>query len=257
MGGVAALAREAGHEVTGSDRQVYPPMSTQLESLGVTILDEDDPAQLESRPDEVIVGNVMSRGRGVVEALLNSNLPYTSGPEWLARNILRGRWVLAVAGTHGKTSCASMLAWILEDAGLNPGFLIGGVAGNFSGSARLGDEPFFVVEADEYDTAFFDKRAKFVHYRPRTLVLNNLEYDHADIYPDLAAIGTQFHHLVRTVPGDGLIVCNGDDDNLAEVIGRGCWTRCEKFLGDGEWQARHDPSSRRLQIRFADSDQLE
>ena len=257
MGGVAALAREAGHEVTGSDRQVYPPMSTQLESLGVTILDEDDPAQLESRPDEVIVGNVMSRGRGVVEALLNSNLPYTSGPEWLARNILRGRWVLAVAGTHGKTSCASMLAWILEDAGLNPGFLIGGVAGNFSGSARLGDEPFFVVEADEYDTAFFDKRAKFVHYRPRTLVLNNLEYDHADIYPDLAAIGTQFHHLVRTVPGDGLIVCNGDDDNLAEVMERGCWTRCEKFLGDGAWQARHDPSIRRLQISFADTDQLE
>ncbi|MCZ6880172.1 MAG: UDP-N-acetylmuramate:L-alanyl-gamma-D-glutamyl-meso-diaminopimelate ligase [Gammaproteobacteria bacterium] len=257
MGGVAALAREAGHKVTGSDRQVYPPMSTQLESLGVTILDEDDPAQLESRPDEVIVGNVMSRGRGVVEALLKSKLPYTSGPEWLARNILGERWVLAVAGTHGKTSCASMLAWILDDAGLNPGFLIGGVAGNFSGSARLGDAPFFVVEADEYDTAFFDKRAKFVHYRPRTLVLNNLEYDHADIYPDLAAIATQFHHLVRTVPGDGLIVCNGDDDNLAEVIGQGCWTRCEKFLGDGEWQARHDPSSRRLQISFARTDRAE
>ncbi|MCZ6499888.1 MAG: UDP-N-acetylmuramate:L-alanyl-gamma-D-glutamyl-meso-diaminopimelate ligase [Gammaproteobacteria bacterium] len=257
MGGVAALATEAGHEVTGSDRQVYPPMSTQLEYLGVTIMDEDDPAQLEARPDEVIVGNVMSRGRGVVEALLNSKLPYTSGPEWLARNILKDRWVLAVAGTHGKTSCSSMLAWILEDAGLNPGFLIGGMAGNFSGSARLGNEPFFVVEADEYDTAFFDKRAKFVHYRPRTLVLNNLEYDHADIYPDLAAIATQFHHLIRTVPGDGLLVCNGDDDNLAEVIEQGCWTRREMFLGNGEWQARHDPSGQRLQISFADTDQAE
>jgi len=254
MGGVAALAREAGHEVTGSDRQVYPPMSTQLESLGVTIMDEDDPAQLENKPDEVIVGNVMSRGRGVVEALLNSGLPYTSGPEWLARNILRKRWVLAVAGTHGKTSCSSMLAWILEDAGMNPGFLIGGVAGNFSGTARLGGDPFFVVEADEYDTAFFDKRAKFVHYHPRTLVLNNLEYDHADIYPDLAAIATQFHHLIRTVPGDGLIVCNGDDDNLADVIEQGCWTRSEMFLGDGEWQAEHDLSSQQLRISFADTD---
>ncbi len=257
MGGVAALAREAGHEVTGSDRQVYPPMSTQLESLGVTIMDEDDPAQLEKRPDEVVVGNVMSRGRGVVEALLNSGLPYTSGPEWLARNILRNRWVLAVAGTHGKTSCSSMLAWILEDAGLSPGFLIGGVAGNFSSSARLGADPFFVVEADEYDTAFFDKRAKFVHYHPRTLVLNNLEYDHADIYPDLAAISTQFHNLIRTVPGDGLIVCNGDDDNLAEVIEQGCWTRSEMFLGDGDWQAEHDLSSQQLRISFAGKDQAE
>ncbi len=257
MGGIAALAKEAGHQVTGSDRRVYPPMSTQLESLGIRVMDEDDSAQLASQPDEVIVGNVMSRGRGIIEELLNKGLPYTSGPEWLARNILRDRWVLAVAGTHGKTTCSSILAWILDDAGLNSGFLIGGVAENFGATARLGDKPFFVVEADEYDTAFFDKRAKFIHYHPRTLVLGNLEYDHADIYPDIESIQKQFHHLVRTVPGDGLIVVNGSDENLRDVMEQGCWTKCESFLTVDGWHAHHDPAKSRLQIGLADRDQGE
>jgi UDP-N-acetylmuramate: L-alanyl-gamma-D-glutamyl-meso-diaminopimelate ligase len=240
MGGIAAIARAAGHRVTGSDRNVYPPMSTQLAQLGIGLIEGFDPAQLDLNPDVVVVGNVMARGHPVIEAMLDRGIPYVSGPEWLAREVLRERWVLAVAGTHGKTSTASMLAWILEDAGLSPGFLIGGAPGNFPVSARLGEEPFFVIEADEYDTAFFDKRAKFVHYRPRTAILNNLEYDHADIYPDLAAIERQFHHLVRTVPGTGRLLVNGADAALARVLSMGCWTPVEHFTraGTGDWSAR-------------------
>jgi UDP-N-acetylmuramate: L-alanyl-gamma-D-glutamyl-meso-diaminopimelate ligase len=229
MGGVAALARAAGFRVTGSDTNVYPPMSTQLEALGISVTAGFDAAQLTPAPDVVIVGNVMTRGQPVIEALLDSALPYVSGPEWLAREVLKDRWVLAVAGTHGKTTTASLLAWILEYAGMNPGFLIGGVPANFATSARLGAAPFFVIEADEYDTAFFDKRAKFVHYRPRTLILNNLEYDHADIYPDLAAIQRQFHHLVRIVPGGGRIVWNAADQGLRDTLQMGCWTPLEGF----------------------------
>ena len=206
MGGIALLARALGHRVSGSDANVYPPMSTQLEAAGIELLEGYRPEHLQPAPDVVVVGNAMSRGNPAVEYLLDQGLAYTSGPQWLSEHVLQGRWVLAVAGTHGKTSTASLLAWILEDAGLQPGFLIGGVPENFGISARLGEKPFFVVEADEYDTAFFDKRSKFVHYRPRTLVLNNLEFDHADIFDDLAMIQRQFHHLVRTVPGQGLII---------------------------------------------------
>ncbi len=232
MGGVAALARSAGHRVSGSDRNVYPPMSTQLAALGIELSDGFGAEQLHPRPDVVVVGNVCTRGMPVIEALLESGIPYTSGPEWLAREVLAERWVLAVAGTHGKTTTAAMLAWILEDAGLAPGFLIGGIPGNFQQSARLGELPFFVIEADEYDTAFFDKRAKFVHYRPRTLVLNNLEFDHADIYPDLGAIERQFHHLIRTVPASGRLLVNGHDANLARVLTLGCWSEVERFSRD-------------------------
>jgi UDP-N-acetylmuramate: L-alanyl-gamma-D-glutamyl-meso-diaminopimelate ligase len=233
MGGVAAIARAAGHRVSGSDRNVYPPMSTQLASLGIELSDGFGVEQLEPRPDVVVVGNVCTRGMPVIEALLESGIAYTSGPEWLAREVLADRWVLAVAGTHGKTTTASMLAWLLEDAGLSPGFLIGGIPGNFMQSARLGELPFFVIEADEYDTAFFDKRAKFVHYRPRTLVLNNLEFDHADIYPDLGAIERQFHHLIRTVPGSGRILLNAHDANLERVLALGCWSEVERWARDG------------------------
>ena len=229
MGGIAAIARAAGHRVTGSDQNVYPPMSTQLEALGIENTQGYDPRQLEPAPDVVVVGNVMSRGNPVVEALLASTIRYTSGPEWLADHVLRDRWVLAVAGTHGKTSTSSMLAWILDSAGLEPGFLIGGVPANFGVSARLGRAPYFVIEADEYDTAFFDKRAKFVHYRPRTALLNNLEFDHADIYPDVAAIERMFHQLVRTVPGDGRIIANARDPHLARALALGCWTPVEGF----------------------------
>ncbi|HXC58597.1 MAG TPA: UDP-N-acetylmuramate:L-alanyl-gamma-D-glutamyl-meso-diaminopimelate ligase [Steroidobacteraceae bacterium] len=229
MGGIAAIARAAGHRVTGSDQNVYPPMSTQLAALGIEVVQGFDAAQLEPAPDVVVVGNVMSRGKPVVEALLERGIPYASGPEWLARAVLHDRWVLAVAGTHGKTTTSSMLAHILDHAGLAPGFLIGGVPGNFDVSARLGNAPFFVIEADEYDTAFFDKRAKFVHYHPRTLILNNLEFDHADIYPDLESIQRQFSHLLRIVPGSGLIVHNAADANLDNVIARGCWTAREGF----------------------------
>jgi UDP-N-acetylmuramate: L-alanyl-gamma-D-glutamyl-meso-diaminopimelate ligase len=232
MGGIAAIARTAGHRVTGSDRNVYPPMSTQLEALGIGLIEGYDAAQLDPAPDVVVVGNVMTRGQPVIEALLDRGIPYASGPEWLAREVLRDRWVLAVAGTHGKTTTASLLAWILEHAGLEPGFLIGGVPANFKTSARLGATPFFVIEADEYDTAFFDKRAKFVHYHPRTLILNNLEYDHADIYPDVAAIERQFHHLVRIVPGGGRIVWNAADERLKETLAMGCWTPLEGFAAD-------------------------
>ncbi|HDP90078.1 MAG TPA: UDP-N-acetylmuramate:L-alanyl-gamma-D-glutamyl-meso-diaminopimelate ligase [Thioalkalivibrio sp.] len=238
MGGVAALARAAGHEVTGSDANVYPPMSTQLEQLGIEVFEGYDPAHLKPAPDCVVIGNVMSRGNPAVEYVLNRRIPYTSGPQWLHEHVLRNRWVLGVAGTHGKTTTASLLAWILEATGLMPGFLIGGVPENFGVSARLGEGPFFVVEADEYDTAFFDKRSKFVHYHPRTLVLNNLEFDHADIFDDLEAIQRQFHHLVRTVPGEGLIVANAIDENIENTLARGCWSEVEGFSIDrGEWQA--------------------
>jgi UDP-N-acetylmuramate: L-alanyl-gamma-D-glutamyl-meso-diaminopimelate ligase len=247
MGGIAAIARACGHRVTGSDRNVYPPMSTQLRALGVELIEGYDAAQLALAPDIIVVGNVMTRGMPVIEAMLDRGLPYASGPEWLAAAVLRERWVLAVAGTHGKTTTSSMLAWILEDAGLSPGFLIGGIPENFGVSARLGEQPFFVIEADEYDTAFFDKRAKFVHYRPRTLVLNNLEYDHADIYPDLAAIERQFEHLVRTVPGSGRIVCHGTDAALARVLAAGCWSGVEKFARAGgaglQWSAQAAPDA--------------
>ncbi len=251
MGGIAAIARAAGHRVTGSDRNVYPPMSTQLASLGIEVVEGFDAAQLEPAPDVVVVGNVMTRGQPVVEALLDRGIPYVSGPEWLAREVLYDRWVLAVAGTHGKTTTASLLAWILEHAALSPGFLIGGVPSNFEVSARLGATPFFVIEADEYDTAFFDKRAKFVHYRPRTVILNNLEFDHADIYPDIGAIQRQFHQLVRIVPRSGLIVCNAADPQLAAAIALGCWTPREGFSMTGtavdpdcpaRWQARRAPN---------------
>jgi UDP-N-acetylmuramate: L-alanyl-gamma-D-glutamyl-meso-diaminopimelate ligase len=241
MGGIAAIAKAAGHQVTGSDRNVYPPMSTQLRALGIDLVEGFAAEQLETAPDVVVVGNVMTRGIPVVEALLDRGLPYASGPEWLAREVLKDRWVIAVAGTHGKTTTSSMLAWILEYAGLAPGFLIGGVPANFNTSARLGAAPFFVIEADEYDTAFFDKRAKFVHYHPRTLVLNNLEFDHADIYPDVASIQRQFHHLVRTVPGSGRIIWNAADARLAQTLAMGCWTPLQGFSGSSgvaaQWQA--------------------
>lgn len=245
MGGIAALARAEGHTVTGCDQNVYPPMSTQLEALGITITQGFEAEQLtDLNADVYVIGNVAKRGMPVIEAILDRGLPYTSGPQWLAEHVLQGRWVLAVAGTHGKTSTASMLAWILEDCGLAPGFLIGGVPENFGVSARLpgepaqekgGQSPFFVIEADEYDTAFFDKRSKFVHYRPRTAVLNNLEFDHADIFPDLAAIETQFHHLVRTVPSTGRLVVNGREASLDRVLTRGLWTSVERFGEQGEW----------------------
>jgi UDP-N-acetylmuramate: L-alanyl-gamma-D-glutamyl-meso-diaminopimelate ligase len=229
MGGIAAIARAAGHRVTGSDRNVYPPMSTQLEAMGIDVIQGFEADQLEPAPDVVVVGNVMTRGQPVIEALLELGIPYASGPEWLSREVLKDRWVLAVSGTHGKTTTSSLLTWILEHAGLSPGFLIGGVPANFDTSARLGSDPFFVIEADEYDTAFFDKRAKFVHYRPRTAILSNLEYDHADIYPDVESIQRQFHHLVRIVPGGGRIVWNASDKRLEQTLAMGCWTPCEGF----------------------------
>lgn len=246
MGGIAAIARAAGHKVTGADSGIYPPMSEQLAALDIDISAGYDPADLEPRPDCVVVGNVMSRGNAVVEEVLNRGLRYISGPQWLAENVLQGKWVLAVAGTHGKTTTSSMLAWILEDAGLNPGFLIGGVPANFGVSARNTDSGFFVIEADEYDTAFFDKRSKFVHYRPRTLVINNIEFDHADIFPDLNAIMVQFHQLLRTLPGEGLLVHAAHDENINDLIRRGCWSARETFAshsGEGasalpaDWQA--------------------
>lgn len=240
MAGLALLAREQGHRVTGSDAHAYPPMSTQLAAQGIDVFAGYDPAHLQPAPDLVVIGNALSRGNPEVEAVLDRGLAYVSGPQWLADSVLCERWVLAVAGTHGKTTTASMLAWILEAAGLNPGFLIGGIPENFGVSARLGEAPFFVVEADEYDTAFFDKRSKFIHYRPRTLVLNNLEYDHADIFPNLEAIQQQFHHLVRTVPGTGHIL-SADESTLDEVLEQGCWTPVARFGHTGEWQA--DPST--------------
>jgi UDP-N-acetylmuramate: L-alanyl-gamma-D-glutamyl-meso-diaminopimelate ligase len=229
MGGLAALAREAGHRVTGCDAGVYPPMSEQLRALGIELIEGFGADQLALQPDVFVVGNVVTRGNPLMEAILDAGARYTSGPQWLAEQVLQGRHVLAVAGTHGKTSTTSMLAWILDCAGLQPGFLVGGVPQNFGISARLGQHKHFVIEADEYDTALFDKRSKFVHYRPRTAVLNNLEHDHADIFPDLAAIETQFHHLVRTVPASGCLVVNARDEALARVLARGCWSEVQRF----------------------------
>ncbi|MCD1597612.1 UDP-N-acetylmuramate:L-alanyl-gamma-D-glutamyl-meso-diaminopimelate ligase [Rheinheimera aquimaris] len=229
MGGIAAIAKALGHKVTGSDANVYPPMSTQLEQLGIELTQGWDPAQLEPAPDLVIIGNALSRGNTAVEHVLNTNLRYTSGPQWLAEQVLHDRWVLAVSGTHGKTTTSTMLAWILDYAGLKPGFLIGGIPQNFDCSARLGESPFFVIEADEYDTAFFDKRSKFVHYRPRTLVINNLEYDHADIFPDLAAIQRQFHHLLRMVPANGLVLAPEDTPAVKQTLDMGCWSERQSY----------------------------
>ncbi len=234
MGSLAQLARELGHQVTGSDENVYPPMSDQLRAAGIEIREGYAADHLQPAPDLVVVGNALSRGNPAIEYMLDADLAYTSGPQWLSEHVLRGRHVLAVAGTHGKTTCASMLAWILANAGLEPGFLIGGVPGNFEVSARLGRSPFFVVEADEYDTAFFDKRSKFVHYRPRTAVLNNLEYDHADIFPDLAAIQRQFHHLLRIVPGAGRVILPHDEPALDDVLAMGCWSEEQRFGEGGE-----------------------
>src|SRR6476661_5668695 len=230
MGGLAKIARERGHQVTGCDAPVSPPMSEQLRGLGIELNEGYDAEQLDQyRADLYVVGNAMTRGMPVVEAILDRGLAYASGPQWLAGNVLQDKWVLAVAGTHGKSTTSSMLAWILEDAGLDPGFLIGGIVRNFGISARATESPFFVIEADEYDTAFFDKRSKFVWYRPRTAILGNLEFDHADIFADLGAIETQFHHLVRIVPAQGLIVSNGAEANLERVLTRGAWTPVECF----------------------------
>ena len=238
MGGLAVIARQAGHKVTGCDANVYPPMSTQLQAQGIELIEGFDPAQIDLKPDLFVIGNVVARGNALMEEILNRGLPFTSGPQWLHDTLLPGKWVLAVAGTHGKTTTTSMLAWILEYAGLNPGFLIGGVPLDFGVSARTTESAFFVIEADEYDTAFFDKRSKFVHYQPRTAILNNLEFDHADIFPDLAAIETQFHHLVRTVPGNGLIVANGREQSMRRVLARGCWSKVEWLGVEEGWDAK-------------------
>ncbi|MCK6390269.1 MAG: UDP-N-acetylmuramate:L-alanyl-gamma-D-glutamyl-meso-diaminopimelate ligase [Azonexus sp.] len=237
MGGIAQLAVAAGHTVTGCDANVYPPMSDQLRGAGIALTEGYDSAQVALKPDVFVVGNAISRGNPLLEAILDQGLPYVSGPQWLAENVLQGRWVLGVAGTHGKTTTSAMLAWILEDAHMAPGFLIGGVPLNFGVSARLGETPFFVIEADEYDTAFCDKRSKFIHYKPRTVILNNLEFDHADIFADLAAIETQFHHLVRTLPGNGLIVSNAGEASLDRVLGRGCWTPVNRFADPAGYHA--------------------
>jgi UDP-N-acetylmuramate: L-alanyl-gamma-D-glutamyl-meso-diaminopimelate ligase len=260
MGGIAVLAKQAGHRVTGCDANVYPPMSDQLEAQGIDLTEGWNPDQVRLGPDVFVIGNVVTRGNPLMEEILNQGLPYVSGPQWLAENVLRDKWVLACAGTHGKTTTSAMLTWILEYAGLGPGFLVGGVPQNFGVSARLnppagkngrgGISPFFVIEADEYDTAFFDKRSKFVHYRPRTAVLNNLEFDHADIFPDLAAIETQFHHLVRTVPGNGLIVANGREESLDRVLARGCWTPVERFGTDDGWRTAEPGGDGSVAITF-------
>ncbi|MEK7792060.1 MAG: UDP-N-acetylmuramate:L-alanyl-gamma-D-glutamyl-meso-diaminopimelate ligase [Pseudomonadota bacterium] len=269
MGGIAVIARESGHKVTGCDQDVYPPMSTQLESQGIELISGYSADQIKLHPDIYVIGNVITRGNPLMEEILNQNLPYISGPQWLSENILRNRWVLAVSGTHGKTTTSSMLAWILEYAGLNPGFLIGGLPENFGISARIGNipenstgnkfastrlaetSPFFVIEADEYDTAFFDKRSKFVHYHPRTAILNNLEYDHADIFPDLASIERQFHHFVRIIPNNGLIVVNGRDENLKHVLAKGCWSPIEEFGGNNGWQAQTSADNK-IDIYFSE-----
>lgn len=259
MGGIAVLAKQAGHRVTGCDANVYPPMSTQLEAQGIELIEGFSPDQTKLNPDIYVIGNVVSRGNPLMEEILNLGLPYISGPQWLAENVLQGKWVLAVAGTHGKTTTSSMLAWILEYAGLAPGFLIGGVPENFAVSARLPQtpkqdaksiSPFFVIEADEYDTAFFDKRSKFVHYRPRTAILNNLEFDHADIFDDLAAIEKQFHHLIRTVPQNGLVVSNGKEDSLKRVLDKGCWSTVEQFGTDTDWQAKNAQGDGSFDVYF-------
>jgi UDP-N-acetylmuramate: L-alanyl-gamma-D-glutamyl-meso-diaminopimelate ligase len=256
MGGVAAIAKAAGFRVTGSDLNVYPPMSTQLEALGIEFVQGYGAEQLNLNPDIVVVGNALSRGSPVIEAMLDRGMAYTSGPLWLAEQVLHERHVIAVTGTHGKTTTTAMLCWILEHAGLEPGFLVGGVPSNFDCSARLGKSPFFVIEADEYDTAFFDKRAKFVHYRPRTAILNNLEYDHADIYPDVASIRRQFNQLLRTVPGAGRLLVNGQDSELATTLKMGCWTPRETFgLNDAslDWSAHiaKGSAATRFTVNFA------
>lgn len=239
MGGMALLARELGHEVEGSDQKVYPPMSDQLTTAGISLHEGYDPAQLEPAPDQIVIGNALSRGNPAVEYVLDRKLPYTSGPAWLADNVLHSRYVLAVAGTHGKTTTSSMLAWILSEAGLQPGFLIGGVPVDFGVSARLGEGRSFVIEADEYDSAFFDKRSKFIHYRPDILIINNIEFDHADIFRDLEDIRRQFNHLIRTVPGRGQILVRATDPEIETVLERGCWSAVESFgIGCGDWQAR-------------------
>lgn len=257
MGGIAVLAREAGHIVTGCDEDVYPPMSSQLEAAGISLHQGMDAEQLsEFKADLYVVGNVMTRGMPVIEAILDRGLPYVSGPQWLGENLLAGKWVLAVAGTHGKTSTSAMLAWILDYAGVAPGFLIGGVPANFGISARApqGDSPFFVIEADEYDTAFFDKRSKFVHYRPRTAVLNNLEYDHADIFANVEAIETQFHHLVRTVPSNGLLVVNGRDEHVKRALVRGAWTPIEEFGPGLQWDFRRGEQDSQFHVLLSGED---
>ena len=252
MGGIAQLARAAGYRVTGCDSGVYPPMSTQLEASGIELVEGYGPEQISFEPDCYVIGNAISRGNPLLEEILDRGLPYVSGPQWLAENVLQGRWVLAVAGTHGKTTTSSMLAWILEDAGLSPGFLIGGVPMNFGVSARLSgenpDSPFFVIEADEYDTAFCDKRSKFVHYRPRTAVLNNLEFDHADIFSDLDAIETQFHHFVRTLPRNGLLLSNAGEPALERVLARGCWTPIDYFNAATGWRIEGDDTTGSLHL---------
>jgi UDP-N-acetylmuramate: L-alanyl-gamma-D-glutamyl-meso-diaminopimelate ligase len=258
MGGIAVLAQKSGHTVTGCDANVYPPMSTQLEAQGIALIEGFDPSQTKLNPDMYVIGNVVTRGNPLMEEILNQGLPYISGPQWLAENVLQGKWVLAVAGTYGKTTTSSMLAWVLEYAGLAPGFLIGGVPENFGVSARLpqtpkqdakSTSPFFVIEADEYDTAFFDKRSKFVHYRPRTAVLNNLEFDHADIFDDLAAIEKQFHHLVRTVPQQGLVIAN-KQESLARVIAKGCWSNLEFFGTPEGWEVQNVDAQGRFDVMF-------
>lgn len=253
MGGLALIARAAGHRVTGCDAGVYPPMSTQLMEQGIELIEGFDAGQTALRPDLFVVGNVVSRGNPLMEAILNEGLPYTSGPQWLGEHVLPGLHVLAVAGTHGKTTTTSMLAWILESAGLQPSFLVGGVPQDFGVSARLqpgrgAARPVFAIEADEYDTAFFDKRSKFVHYRPRTAILNNLEYDHADIFPDLAAIETQFHHLVRTIPGQGRVVAPTRTPAIERVLARGCWSETVTFGVDGDWRAGPDDAAGTFEV---------
>ncbi|UTF59520.1 UDP-N-acetylmuramate:L-alanyl-gamma-D-glutamyl-meso-diaminopimelate ligase [Gilvimarinus sp. DA14] len=251
MGSLACLAKELGHRVTGSDQNVYPPMSTQLEQSGIELISGYDPAQLEPAPDLVIIGNALSRGNPAVEAVLKRGIPYTSGPEWLRLHVLPGKWVLAVSGTHGKTTTASLLAWILEYAGMSPGFLIGGVTQNFPVSARLGDTPFFVIEADEYDSAFFDKRSKFVHYLPRTLIINNLEFDHADIFNSLADIQRQFHHLMRTLPGNGRVIYPAGVEAIEQVIAQGCWSESETIGDLGEWSTRNiNPDGSKFSVMY-------
>lgn len=260
MGSLAQLAKELGHEVSGSDAGVYPPMSDQLQAAGISLSEGFSPDNIPPDVDCVIIGNAMSRGNESVEYVLERGIPYMSGPQWLGQHVLQGRWVAAVAGTHGKTTTSSMLAWILEYANMAPGFLIGGVPHNFGVSARLGDSPFFVIEADEYDTAFFDKRSKFVHYQPRTLVLNNLEFDHADIFPDLAAIERQFHHVVRTVPANGLLVLPAGEEALERVLEQGCWTPVQRFCQEqsvaesaAQWQWRLDnPDASEFSLRPVD-----
>jgi len=254
MGGIALLARASGHRVTGCDAGVYPPMSTQLAAQGIGLIEGYEADQVGLKPDLFVVGNAISRGNPLLEAILDQGLPYTSGPQWLAENVLREKWVLAVAGTHGKTTTSSLLAWILEQGGLQPGFLIGGVPQDFGVSARLTSSPFFVIEADEYDTAFCDKRSKFVHYRARTAILNNLEFDHADIFGDLASIETQFHHFVRILPKSGLIVANAAEGSLKRVLARGCWTPVEWFGAPDGWQLNPAAPDGSCRVAFASED---